>query len=288
MRQPLLVGLGVVFFILVLPILLLGIGYYPSCPLVSAQDSPCLAQDATIGALQLQVFAAQATGVTFQLTAMNAQPIINALETQVASGGGGAVVAAPNTAVGCQPYPIVETFDNNARGISEITQSAGRARVVDGTLEVRYSGNEDRLYIPLPGVCVQDNFYIEVTMDAVERGSDYGNFGFAIGNASQNDYHVFSLESGSILIMDFTSQTRNAMLVDGSYGGIIAEGGSAPVRLGVEGRNGVITIFVNDEEYDAYPVPLKGNAVAIYVGASYSLFNGSIIFFDNFTIRSAR
>jgi hypothetical protein len=248
------------------------------CSVAQAQDNPCLEEQATNTALQLDILNIQATGEALQAENANFQATITHLESQ-----GGNAPSVPDTSIDCQPYPITETFDDNSRGISTISQDTGRARIVDGVLELRHSSG--RFFVHLPGVCIQDNFYIEVTIQALQYAS--ANYGIAIGNAEQNDYHVFGITKYDNVIMDISDNTRNNTLLDSDYGESFPDSTAGPVRYGLEGRNGIVTSFINGEELDAFPIPFKGDAVALYVGHGTAR-GGTTIAFDDFTIRLAR
>jgi hypothetical protein len=286
MRRYFVLGIGGILLILAGSILFMG-GHNAQCSVASAQDNPCLEQEATNSALQLEVFSAQATSNAVLAENSNLQATITALEAGSAITG-----TTPNTTMDCEAYPITETFDDNTRGILTISQEGGRARVVDGVLEVRFSGDEDRLFVPLPGICAESNFYAEVTMQVLDTGKSSslaGNFGLAVGNASQEDYHVFSIGVNKTWMIDIAGQTVNDTLIRSSYDNLIPDDGMAVVVLGLEGRNGIVTMFVNGQEFDALPIPFKGNQFAVYMGfGTPPNFAGATITFDDVVIPSAR
>ena len=255
------------------------------CSIASAQDNPCLSQDATISAMQLELLGAQATASAAQLQILELQSTNTALE---ASSGG--AVSVPSTSTTCDPYPISETFDDNARGISTISQEHGRATVADGLLQMRFSSDrEDKiLLIPLPNICIETDFYVEADVGAFDFPNvTSGELGIAIGNIELLDYHTFTVRHDEILVRHITGQDVKETLIRSSYENFISDD-IRIAKLGIEGRNGIITVYVNGTDYEALPLELKGNSVAAYTQSTGFAWGGTLVILDNLVVRSAR
>ena len=287
MKQRILFRTGFLLVLFIgLSFLFFGSGQSGSCSIASAQDNPCLSQDATISAMQLELLGAQATASAAQLENLNLQSTITVLEAS-----GGVVAAIPSTSATCDPYPISETFDDNARGISTISQEYGRATVTDGQVQMRFSGDKggQMLFVQVPGVCMEANFYVELDVAALEfeYSIRHGEIGVAIGNIEGLDYHTFAISGPELIIRHIVNQEAQETLVESEYTDFISI--REPLaKLGLESRNGIITLYVNGTDYEAIPVALNGNSFALYTISRQSGWTGAFVAFDNLIVRTAR
>jgi len=260
------------------------------CTLVesaNAQDNPCLAQEATISALQFQNLSLQAT-----MAAMSAQS-----STQ---GGGG--VAAQPTAV-MAGLPLTETFDNNDRGWRLFSNEDYSVTLSRGTLALSNLDNNVYISSYIPNLDVSE-FYIDVEVTPSGGGNttdiNIGYIGFSIlANTARNirtqtDFLVGRDEWNGDWYVITHRFTYDGDRVNGERVGRTLYSRSAQpvwrvgetVNLGFEARNGLYTLYINGESVESLP-----NISGIYaIGLAYTSgthYTGSARF-DNLTARQSR
>jgi hypothetical protein len=145
----------------------------PICPLsASAQDNPCLAQDATISAMQLQM--------------VNMQGTITALESQL----------QPTSA---SSLPFREDFNTNERGWDIVGRTDGSAAITNQKLNLSVAANSSFVLL-VPELTIPEDFYAEVEVDGnVSVGN---NIGFWVGDYASNQYHLFLMNGYYLTFRD--------------------------------------------------------------------------------------
>jgi len=267
----------------------------PACTLqtASAQDNPCLAQDATISALQVEVLGAQAT---MNAQAANYEATIAVMEDGSSGDvSGEAAMPAPGNAL------FFDDFDDNETGWSLFSVPEGRVSLADGFMRLN-SNPCARLWVPIPDLTVGDEFYAEAEIrlgeGTLQSSSGRILVGFAVGNSSSDQYHAFVISNrrnrpDNVVLIDTVNQS---FIFDTEYNvDLINE--NAPVRVGIGYEGGILTLYVEDEAYDAAPVITHGEeiglfAVSLNVRADDPLDCLNAVstetYFDNLMVREAR
>lgn len=266
-KRIILLSFSVVAFVVVLLALpvLLGSGMLePICtlPKAHAQDNPCLAQEATISAMQVSL-------VQSTLDALSYQATITALESALEAAGTTGVAAAPPTPV--PGLPFVESFDDNSRGWDLTSHDYGVARISQGQLLI--TANRGVYWHPIPGLQV-DEFYIEATVTA----NDFAVPGFGVGNKASGQYHMFVAEGRSVSFYDQTNRLFETVY-DRLY--YVRETFTA----GLESTGGLYTLFINGSSTETAQITPYGNQVGILV---FTESGSASAAFDDIVVRPSR
>ena len=252
-------------------------GLTPYCPnQVSAQDNPCLAQEATISSMQIALL--QST-----LDSLNAQATIGALEGALASaqtGSAANVGAPPPLVIG---LPFTETFDDNSRGWELFSNANSAARLSQGQLMMSVDDDYAE-WVEIPSLPA-DEFFLDVSVTPYGRS---GFVGFGLGQTEDAAFqHLVDgrgngrwstavIEVGSRwtwhFVTDYTSVLESAW----------QEG--APLSLSLELKNGLYTLYINGSVAESVPAPAKP-LVTLTLLSQFGDFSAA---FDNVTVRASR
>lgn len=243
----------------------------------SAQDNPCLAQDATISALEGQLLQATIDSINHAATVtafQNGDPSMDTTEGE--------------DLLGFRPLlPYTETFENNDRGWQLYVSEQSAVRLSQGQLALSSSpGNY--VFVPVPQVA-SDGFYIEAQ---VEPAINTGWIGYGIGNFDANDlvnlqaqFLVFrkpgTRSSAQVRVYDLSDGDLDLLyIMDVDVLQQVGVGDS--YSLGIELLDDLSTLYVNDDPVQTIPSDY-GNQVAI---AYFE--NGYPYLIDNLSVRAAR
>lgn len=265
---------------LVLLPLLSGTGIAPFCgKSASAQDNPCLAQEATISALKGALLQATIDGLNHQATVAAFQAAGN--------GAGGAAGGAAVTAVPTNPPGVLftETFDNNDKGWNLRGGDWGSGSLSRGQLRLQANGNY-RVDIWLPGFAASD-FYIQTE---VTSGFTYGTrIGYVIGE-SAGKYNLFGVhinDSGWwVQLVEVFDD--GATLLDAKYSELWKE--NTKFTIGLEAKNGLYTLYVNGQPTESVQFRPAGSELGLSLkGYTYGFTDPKkYAFFDNIIVRQGR
>ena len=269
--------------LLFIPAILAPGGGAPFCPqAVSAQDNPCLAQEATLSVLQFQStladiqYNSRISTLESQLTAVSSNSVAV-----------GNVVQASATAIGGLPF--TETFDDNARGWDLKTSAHGAIRLSSGRLVISTdNGYSNAAQIPDFNL---DEFYIEVDAMPLNYG---GYVGFDV---KQSDGTTYAIELGRPSIL--YGWSINELQVDSATNkwnqtfssdytpvdsNIFWNKGPA-IKLGLEFSNGLLTLYVNDSQTES--VSISGTVSAgLFINSE--VYDPSSAAFDNLIVRQSK
>lgn len=273
----------------------------PHCALdgVNAQDNPCLAQDATISAMNVALLQATLDTMSYQATITALQNNTGPQATEIASSSSTAVL------------PFTETFDNNDRGWQLSADDRTSSSFSRGALNLRTSRSDYCSRIAIPNVNNYE-FYLEV--DVIAGGIDdepvwnAGYIGFVIGqvnsletyddemraylligrDTSRQDWYVYAFnyniaDEERIILANtlYAREEADVWEVDKSF------------KLALEVRNGFYNLFFNDEVVEGFQILPIGDEVGLVI-CGYSVRGGngfSETFsarFDNLTVRQSR
>ncbi len=216
-----------------------------SCPIASAQDNPCLAQDATISALQIE---------RSQLKGM-----ISDLQTQVAALHPNSVAtAAPQTGF----TPFREDFNNNDLGWAVGGTSDGAVEIRNGTLTL--TASEDRTLVTfVPNIQVTGDFYIEMQLNNTSFPFGF-EIGFWQGDYVRNTYHTFagtySMTGGGFSGDSGVFFFENVTQIAGAEGD--RPGASSLIAL--ERREGTYNFYIDDRLRLSYTGEPLGSQLGLY------------------------
>src|SRR5215204_2065725 len=164
----------------------------PFCPLsrVSAQDNPCLVQESTITALELQLL--QVRG-TMQAQEVSFQSTLAAIESDKELDTEAADEILPGNVL------FADSFDDNSLGWNIFTQEEGRATVNDGILTLQVNPCEN-VWLLFPNFELPVEFYMEtdVLMLQGAPGVSVVYVGFGLGDATNGQYHSFAVSDGQL------------------------------------------------------------------------------------------
>lgn len=288
---------------------------------VNAQDNPCLAQDATISAMQVQLqqvqFQATLDAINMQSTleavsggaSVSAEayvPTIEYLESELATAR--ADVGSGSAAPGVSGVSFTERFDSNDLGWNLLPQQVGAASISQGRLLV--SANPGSFYaVEIPGANAE-SIYIESEMISYyQAGTDDERsqyIGIAIGDLESGRMHLLLAgyethrRSGmrptvndmrwSIRLYEVNGETRT-LLFDRPRTMPLWQDGE-PVSFGFEARNGFYTLFIGSDSESTQLVTF-GNQIGFAVDGAivdpnYDAAGGAAASFDNLIVRSSR
>lgn len=236
-------------------------------PRISAQDNPCLSQDATISALQVEVLQAQATNVALQSTVV-------ALEAQAPTNGGGA-----NT-ISVAGLPYEDDFSTN-RGYVLTSDAQGAVRLSQGQILISANRGESKSFL-IPEVTVGDNFYAQVDITFPDGYRSWVGI-ILCDNEMNVSCHLFYLEFGQFSDRFIGIEDQGTNLFSTAYPRIVAEGEA--FTFGVEANNGSYTIYVNGQATETSNLIPYGGTLGFLVG---TLYEEPRAFFDNLVVREIR
>jgi hypothetical protein len=231
----------------------------PLCSLrmANAQDNPCLAQQATISALQ---------GLLIQSTLdhSNDQATLAALMSQLHANPAPTV----KPAVG---LPFDDKFADNHNGWDTTTHPTGKATISDNKLTIMAHATQG-LSLVIPGLTISDHFYAEATVTDNGGSLTSALIGFVVGNVDKNDVVSFTVdvESKDTQIVTFYDNHPGTAgkLVQSTHPGLADP--TKPVVVGLEANGNVFTFFVNGHEADAVRI----NPVGQQLGITYTNSDG--------------
>ncbi|MBE2194400.1 MAG: hypothetical protein IAE83_09500 [Anaerolinea sp.] len=269
----------VLIAILVLLPLLSGTGVVPFCgKSTSAQDNPCLAQEATISALKGALLQATIDGLNHQATIVAFQPAGN--------GAGGTAGGTVVTAVPTKPPGVLftETFDNNNKGWDLRGGKWGSGSLSRGQLLLQ-AENDYLVDIWLPDF-ESSNFYVqtEVTTEFIFNIG----IGYVIGNSETGKKHFFALNerysSVYVSLMDISNDWATLLSTEyGQPGELWKE--NTKFSLGLEAKNGLYTLYVNGQPTESVQFRPEGSNLGVAV---HSNSGKKSAFFDNIVVRQGR
>ncbi len=224
----------------------------PFCSLrkANAQDNPCLAQQATITALQ---------GLLIQSTLdrTNDQATLTALMSQLHADPAPTV----KPAIG---LPFDDKFADNHTGWDTTTHPTGKATISDNKMTIVTHATQG-LSLVIPGLTVGDHFYAEATVTDNSGDNHSARYGFVVGNVDQNDVVSFTVnvESKTVQQVTFfdTHPGSAGKLVDSTHSGMADPSG--PVVIGLEANGNVFTFYLNGKEADAFRLNPAGQQIGI-------------------------
>jgi hypothetical protein len=238
---------------------------------VSAQDNPCLAQDATITALELELLRAQQ-----QIT--NDQATITALQV---------IGSAPEPAAGNALF--TETFDNNDRGWQLPNSVSSAIRLSQGKL--LFSSNDYYIYSQVPALD-SDSYSVEAEVTPLVLSvNGYGRLmlvGFAVGDFETTYQYIligrYDQQSDPFVRVVLATEQRFAdILFETPYPDLAdAFQDGVPLTVRLELRNGLVTLYVNGVQTESIPAEY-GNQVGLGYYADQD-DNGTSAAFDNVTV----
>ena len=239
---------------LVAVFILPAVNTLPVCKInvANAQDNPCLAQEATISALENSVLRLEATNVALQST-------VDANQTPLSG-----------------DFPFREDFNTNERGWDILDRNEGTAFVQDGALSVVVNDRESFNFL-VPDLILRDEYYLEADMFIDTPGYGTSGIGFWIGDYVSNRYHKFILASNGVRFYDGQNIIAEVQRGMPSNGFILA----------LESYEGVYTLYVDGEPMLAEPITPYGNQIGIVV-ESYGTGGSKAASVDTLIIRETR
>ncbi len=298
--------------LLLLPAILGSGNALPFCSGISvnAQDNPCLAQEATNSAQQIQILELQLTNTSLQST-------ITAYESN--SGFIPIVTNVP----GMAGFPFTETFDNNDRGWPLTQNGQGAARISQGQL--RISANPGHYFAVVVPELSSEQAYLEADMtntysanSAPCRNDQF--VGFVLGDPASDDHYLFvagfdevagggwnCLTNRGFTRSDYVFWFVRLYQVNGGEPSMLFETptdilwqSDVPVSLGLEARNGSFNMYINGNQMELAQVTPNSDQIGLVVFASdteRTLYDdsyttgyevGSAALFDNLNVRAVR
>lgn len=234
------------------------------CPLsTSAQDNPCLAQEATSSALQLELLAARAT-LTSQEIAY--QSTIAALESRINSG----VAVATDLPSSDQPdissnILFSDKFDS-AGGWNLFSTPQGRADLQNGNLLITANSCE-AYWATIANFEVPTDFYIEAQVKLVSNDSDIG-VGFAQGS-DETTAHYFTVGRNggyAASTIRFRDGLQDDPIFISEYSANFLSADDF-ITIGLEANSGIYTMFINNRPYDMAPISPYGDLIGLVVSS---------------------
>jgi len=259
--------------ILVTVLLFSSTGSGPFCPRrVAADDNPCLAQEATIGALK---------GALLQSTldTQNYRATIAALS----SGNG-----VPSTAgdKSTQKVYFTESFENNDNGW-DLTSDKYSARLSQGRLRITTTGSDAILVVPNVNVV---DFYVDMDVEYVNNTCGSGALlGFAVGDfANKGNFNRMELlECNRAAMSRFDAFKWQKRLTDTRYDNVYDHLNKAgwKFKMGFQSKKGLYTLYIDDIELDTVSFVPQGAQLAL---VAYRDYGGSEFSLDNINVRDSR
>ncbi len=230
-------------------------GVSAGCSLIraQAQQNPCQAQEATLGAVQTLLATTSSD--------------LEALRTRVASSGHGAGNSAE---VATLSLPFYDDFSSNGAGWNLSNVEGVEARISAGEIFLATQPISS-LREWVPGLAV-DDFYVEATVRVIDRPDQIG---FAVGNPA--NFHVIGLDFVSKLFVDESADGRTVGLIVLPIPDKLWPTGE--FLIGLEAKAGSYTFYLNGRALGTVRFHAQGNQIGLYAN-QYSGDEGLIAFND--------
>jgi hypothetical protein len=233
----------------------------------SAQNNPCLPQEATISALQVENISLQATMTSMQAT-MSA--IQSGVQPNPQEPGPAPVASVPG-------LPFYDDFSNNDNG----WQLTSGASITQGELVVT-GVRESNNFVTLPGIHA-NTFYLEVSVWGKGDGPQWG---IALGDLSGQEgsayYHFGYHYDNYLYVEDSTLEWPCEMIWKADF-----YPSQTPTRIALHLQNGQLEIFVDGELFTIIQVAPRGNQIGLGVADEYKN-RDTIAHFDNLEVRASK
>jgi hypothetical protein len=250
----------------------------PICQLsiANAQDNPCLAQEATISALQLEVLQAQSTSVALQST-VSAYELMNTSNP------------SPSETISSEVL-FFDTFSDNSRGWSFGATEQGAASLSQGRL--RLSANPDQtLTLQFPEPLLADEFYVQ--LDVIPDWVCSGWFGIGLTDPTRaNPDKIFFVGTNATGLcagdrnVRFNTGQNIDFRIRYERDSFWSEGGQI-ISVGLEFQGGLLSLYMNGEQTESIGISEYGEYLALAVESASPYYTSSTAF-DNIEVRQRR
>lgn len=270
----------------------------------NAQENPCLAQEATLSAVQLSY---QQVAFDATVDAINYQSTVESLENnnenliatvdaqQVLIDNQASVVSSTpsNLSVG---LPFSDTFDDNRNGWDLLQAQGGSISFSGDKLAVTADPYEE-VVIEVPNVILESDFYaeVQVELESVARGGWISRtaqrmmVGFALGN--DNDTHKFVVGPGEGCCYYMEDAIQFVRIIDNqeevisrSYADRVSITNQS-FTLGLRAQRGLYSVFIDGVATESVTLFTHGSRLSLIVLSSGD--EEGTAYFDNLEIQEA-
>ena len=172
-----------------------------------------------------------------------------------------------------QRTKIIEDFESNTLGWTEILDSKGQAIISEGVMQIESKGD---LYYSTAWTDLDPNVPFEITVDVKVRRLDGSRtFGIILDYLDNSQYILLLVKEGNARFIrkkgDYEGYISNSIKLEGGW--------KEDVKLGVKYQMGKLIFEVNEIfALEARYVEMTSSGVGLYVAGRQK------IKFDNFTI----
>jgi hypothetical protein len=142
------------------------------------------------------------------------------------------------------------------------------------------------VWIPIPNLQVDGNFYIEAEMNLVQGHNCFSHMGFALGEAEVSSHRFITM--GSCSQTEIAYYDNSSLIYNRPSSGLMRT--DRVYTLGLESKDGEYTLYVDGKPAESVNLMPYGNAIGIFVWRTEQdvLPRETTVTVDNILVRQAR